>query len=155
MSKSNASLAQLDATNEVGPPYRLRSVRRRLQVGAWVLRDVREIGGQSWRGDGRRLELMSIGDFDLFVDPQFMRLTSGEPRLFQRTSRRDRPAERDAGWAFHARRSLTLAPDLCRRLILSQTDIRSTPFLMRVLLKPALSLIDTESVWPTGLLNSK
>jgi hypothetical protein len=57
-------------------------LRKSPLLPARVLRDVGEIGGQSWRGHGRRLDLGSIGvGFDHFVNPRVMRLTSGELRL--------------------------------------------------------------------------
>src|ERR1700733_10379231 len=61
-----------------------RRVRRRLQLGARILRDVGEIGRQSWRPNGRRFGLGSIVVwFGHGVSPRDARLTRVEPRLFR------------------------------------------------------------------------
>src|ERR1700733_6499351 len=55
-------------------------VRRRLQLGAGVLRDVGEIGRQSWRPNGRRFGLGSIvGWFGHGFSPERCEANQGQP----------------------------------------------------------------------------
>jgi hypothetical protein len=59
-------------------------VRRRLQLGARVLRDIGEIGRQSWRPHGRRFVLGSLAVWlGHCVSPQDIEANRVEPRLFR------------------------------------------------------------------------